>query len=250
MMMQPSAQQQQPWHATVLTLFPEMFPGPLGHSVIGKALVEQRWQLDCVNIRDFTTDNYQSVDDTPYGGGAGMVMRADIVAAALQGAAQRHGAPARRIYLSPRGRVFDQALAKELVAAPSVLMLCGRYEGLDQRVIDAENLEEVSMGDFVLAGGELAAMALLESCIRLLPGVLGNADTVLEESFELGLLEYPHYTRPAMWGERAVPEILLSGHHANIHAWRRAEAERITRARRPDLWHVYQQQTTVMRTKE
>jgi tRNA (guanine37-N1)-methyltransferase len=250
MIMQQSTQQQQPWHATVLTLFPEMFPGPLGHSVIGKALAEQRWQLDCVNIRDFTTDHYQSVDDTPYGGGAGMVMRADIVAAALQGATQRHGASARRIYLSPRGRVFDQALAKELVAAPSVLMLCGRYEGLDQRVIDAENLEEVSMGDFVLAGGELAAMALLEACIRLLPGVLGNAETVLEESFELGLLEYPHYTRPAMWGERAVPEILLSGHHANIHAWRRAEAERITRARRPDLWHVYQQQTTVMRTKE
>ncbi len=240
----------QPWHATVLTLFPDMFPGPLGHSLIGKALAEKRWQLDCVNIRDFTTDNYQSVDDTPYGGGAGMVMRPDIVAAALQGAAERHGQAARRIYLSPRGRLFNQALAKELAAEPSVLLLCGRYEGLDQRAIDAAGLEEVSLGDFVLAGGELAAMALMEACVRLLPGVLGNAETVIEESFEAGLLEYPHYTRPAMWDGRAVPDILLSGHHANIHAWRRDEAERITRARRPDLWHVYQQQTNTMMTKE
>lgn len=240
----------QPWHATVLTLFPDMFPGPLGHSLIGKALAEKRWQLDCVNIRDFTTDNYQSVDDTPYGGGAGMVMRPDIVAAALQGAAERHGQATRRIYLSPRGRLFNQALAKELAAEPAVLLLCGRYEGLDQRAIDAAGLEEVSLGDFVLAGGELAAMALMEACVRLLPGVLGNAETVIEESFEAGLLEYPHYTRPAMWDGRAVPDILLSGHHANIHAWRRAEAERITRARRPDLWHVYQQQTNTMMTKE
>jgi len=234
---------QSPWQATVLTLFPEMFPGPLGYSVIGRALAEQRWNLDCLNIRDFSTSNYQSVDDAPYGGGAGMVMRPDIVASALRAATERHGQAARRIYLSPRGRLFDQALAKELASASSVLLLCGRYEGLDQRVIDAEQLEEVSMGDFVLAGGELAAMAVLESCVRLLPGVLGNEATVLEESFETGLLEYPHYTRPAVWEERGVPDILLSGHHANIHAWRQAEAERITRARRPDLWNSYMTST-------
>lgn len=240
----------QPWQVTVLTLFPEMFPGPLGHSIIGKALAERRWQLETVNIRDFTTDNYQSVDDTPYGGGAGMVMRPDIVAAALMGATARHGKAQRRIYLSPRGKPFDQKLAKELAATPSLLLLCGRFEGVDQRVIDAEGLEEISLGDFVLAGGELAAMAMMEACVRLLPGVLGNAATVDEESFEAGLLEYPHYTRPAQWEGRAVPDILLSGHHANIHAWRRGEAERLTRARRPDLWHVYQQQPNTMMTKE
>ncbi len=236
-----TAAAQTPWHATVLTLFPEMFPGPVGHSVIGKALAERRWQLDCINIRDFATDKYQSVDDTPYGGGAGMVMRPDIVSAALQAATETHGRAARRLYLSPRGKPFDQSLAKELAVASSVLLLCGRFEGLDQRVIDAEALEEISLGDFVLAGGELAAMAVIEACVRLLPGVLGNAETTREESFESGLLEYPHYTRPATWEGRDVPAILLSGHHANIHAWRREQAERLTRARRPDLWHGYQQ---------
>lgn len=234
-------QQNKTWQATVLTLFPEMFPGPVGYSVIGKALAERRWQLDCVNIRDFATNNYQSVDDTPYGGGAGMVMRPDIVSAALQAATTKHGRAARQLYLSPRGKPFTQALAKDLAAAGSVLLVCGRFEGLDQRVIDAAELEEVSLGDFVLAGGELAAMAIIESCVRLLPGVLGNAETTIEESFESGLLEYPHYTRPATWEGRDVPAILLSGHHANIHAWRREEAERLTRARRPDLWHGYQQ---------
>jgi tRNA (guanine37-N1)-methyltransferase len=233
-----------PWHATVLTLFPEMFPGSVGHSVVGKALAEQRWQLDLVNIRDFATGNYHSVDDTPYGGGAGMVMRPDIVAAALKSAETRHGKAARRIYLSPRGRVLDQALVKELAAAESILLLCGRYEGLDERVIEAEALEEVSLGDFVLAGGELAALAILESCVRLLPGVLGNDTTIDEESFEQDLLEYPHYTRPQNWEGRVVPDILLSGHHEKIRAWRRGEAERITRQRRPDLWQRYQTQSS------
>ncbi len=232
------------WHATVLTLFPEMFPGPVGHSLVGKALAERRWTLDLVNIRDFATGNYHSVDDTPYGGGAGMVMRPDIVAAALRAADQRHGRAARRIYLSPRGRMLDQALVKELAVAESVLLLCGRYEGLDERVIEAEALEEVSLGDFVMAGGEIAALGLIESCVRLLPGVLGNDATVHEESFEQGLLEYPHYTRPQIWEGRAVPDILLSGHHEKIGAWRRAEAERMTRQRRPDLWQRYQSQSS------
>ncbi|MGB4100338.1 MAG: tRNA (guanosine(37)-N1)-methyltransferase TrmD [Alphaproteobacteria bacterium] len=231
-----------PWRVTVMTLFPDMFPGPVGQSLVGKALAERRWTLDCVNIRDVATDNHHSVDDTPYGGGAGMVMRPDIVAAALQVAEARHGRAARRIYLSPRGRLLDQALVKELAAAESVLLLCGRYEGLDERVIESEALEEVSLGDFVLAGGEIAALALIESCVRLLPGVLGNAATVVEESFVQGLLEYPHYTRPQLWDGRAVPDVLLSGHHEKIRGWRRAEAERLTRQRRPDLWQRYQTQ--------
>lgn len=232
------------WNATVLTLFPEIFPGPVGVSVVGKALAEGRWSLNTVNIRDFATDNYHSVDDTPYGGGAGMVMRPDIVAAALRVAESRHGKAARRLYLSPRGRVLDQTLVRELAAAPSVLLLCGRYEGLDERVIEAENLEEVSLGDFVMAGGELAALALIEACVRLLPGVLGNDLTVDDESFEQGLLEYPHYTRPPVWEGRAVPDILLSGHHEKIRAWRRQEAERLTRLRRPDLWQKFQSLST------
>jgi tRNA (guanine37-N1)-methyltransferase len=230
-----------PWHATILTLFPDMFPGTLGHSLPGKALAEGRWALRCVNIRDYTDNAYQSVDDTPYGGGAGMVLRPDILAAALRDTAAKNPQPTRRLYLSPRGRRFDQALAQELAAAPAVLFLCGRYEGLDERVLEAENLEEVSLGDYVLAGGEVAAMAMLEACVRLLPGVLGNAATVQEESFAAGLLEYPHYTKPAVWEGRAVPPVLLSGHHGQIKAWRQAEAEKITRARRPDLWHSYQQ---------
>ncbi|MEJ0063712.1 MAG: tRNA (guanosine(37)-N1)-methyltransferase TrmD [Alphaproteobacteria bacterium] len=225
---------------TVLTLFPEMFPGTAGHSLPGKALAEKLWTLDTVNIRDFSTDNHQSVDDAPYGGGAGMVMRPDIVSAAMRGAEERHGKAARRIYLSPRGKLLDQAMVKDLAAAGSVMLLCGRYEGLDERVIEAENLEEVSLGDFVLAGGEVAAMALIEACARLLPGVVGNDETTAEESFEHGLLEYPHYTRPAVWEGRAVPPVLMSGHHEKIRAWRRSESERLTQYRRPDLWRRYQ----------
>lgn len=227
------------WRATVLTLFPEMFPGPLGLSLAGKALNGGAWELKALDIRDFARDKHRSVDDTPFGGGAGMVLRPDVVDVAL---ASVDAIPGRRIYLSPRGRRFDQALAAELAAEPGVVLLCGRYEGLDQRVIEARGLEEVSLGDFVLSGGEVAALALLDACVRLLPGVLGAADGLAEESFVGGLLEYPLYTQPRDWNGMAVPEVLLSGHHARIDAWRREQAEQITRERRPDLWARYQQE--------
>jgi len=222
--------------ACVLTLFPEAFPGILGISLPGKALADGIWKLEALDIRSFATGKHLSVDDTPYGGGAGMVMRADVCDAAIRGAEEKHGPFARKIYLSPRGRLIDQAFVKELVAASSLLLLCGRYEGVDQRVIESQELEEVSLGDFVLAGGEVAAMALLEACVRLLPGVVGNAATTDEESFEAGLLEYPHYTRPAVWQGREVPEVLASGNHAKVKAWRQKEAEELTKQRRPDLW--------------
>ena len=224
------------WSATVLTIFPGIFPGVLGASLAGKALEQKIWQLNVLGIRSFAANKHSSVDDTPYGGGAGMVMRPDVVDAAIRGAEEKFGKPARKVYLSPRGRVLDQALVKELTEAGSILLLCGRYEGVDQRVIDAHNLEEISLGDFVLAGGEVAAMTLIEACVRLLPGAVGNAETHAEESFEKGLLEYPHYTRPAVWDGRAVPEVLVSGHHEKVKSWRRQKAEEITRERRPDLY--------------
>jgi tRNA (guanine37-N1)-methyltransferase len=227
------------WQAQILTLFPEMFPGPLGASLPGKALKDGLWRLEALDIRSFATDKHATVDDTPYGGGAGMVMRPDVLDAAIKGAEEHFGKATRKIYMSPRGRVMDQALVKELAATPSVLLLCGRYEGVDQRVIEAQQFEEVSLGDFVLAGGELAAMALIEACVRLLPGVLGNAATTDEESFEAGLLEYPHYTRPAVWDGRNVPDVLISGHHAKVKAWRQEQAETLTQGRRPDLWARY-----------
>jgi tRNA (guanine37-N1)-methyltransferase len=205
----------------------------------GKALKDGLWQLETLDIRAFASDKHACVDDTPYGGGAGMVMRPDVVDAAIRGAEDRYGAHARKIYLSPRGRVLDQALVKDLAQTPSLLLLCGRYEGVDQRVIEAQALEEISLGDFVLAGGEVAAMTLIEACVRLLPGVVGNAATMDEESFEQGLLEYPHYTRPAEWQGKTVPDILVSGHHEKLRAWRRAQAEQITKERRPDLWRLY-----------
>jgi tRNA (guanine37-N1)-methyltransferase len=223
------------WNATVLTLFPEMFPGPLGVSLAGKALGRGLWSLDAVDIRTFATDAHRTVDDAPFGGGPGMVLRPDVVDAAL--AAQTRPGP--RIYLSPRGRVLDQHRVRELAAGPGPVVLCGRFEGLDERVIAERQLEEISLGDFVLSGGEPAAIALIDACVRLLPGVVGAAETLVEESFEAGLLEYPHYTRPPLWRGRAVPEILLSGNHAKIKAWRKAEAEAATRARRPDLWERY-----------
>ena len=225
-----------PWTAVVLTLFPEMFPGPLGLSLAGKGLADGRWALEALDIRGFARDKHRSVDDVPFGGGAGMVLRPDVVDAGLEAAAATAPAGARALYLSPRGTPFDQALADELAAGPGVVMLCGRYEGLDERVIEARALAEVSLGDFVLSGGEPAAIAMLDACVRLLPGVMGAEASREEESFREGLLEYPHYTRPAVWRGRAVPEVLLSGHHANIAAWRRAQAEELTRARRPDLW--------------
>jgi tRNA (guanine37-N1)-methyltransferase len=223
------------FRASVLTLFPAMFPGPLGESLAGRALREGRWALAAIDIRGFATDRHRTVDDTPFGGGAGMVLRPDVVDAALAAA----GGDRPAIFLTPRGRPLDQALVRDLVTGPGVTLLCGRYEGVDQRVIEARGLREVSIGDYVLSGGELAAMVLLDACVRLLPGVMGAAESALEESFAGGqdhLLEYPHYTRPAEWQGRAVPAVLLSGHHAEVARWRRAEAERITQERRPDLW--------------
>jgi tRNA (guanine37-N1)-methyltransferase len=225
-----------PWTATVLTLFPEMFPGPLGQSLAGKALAEDVWRLETLDIRGFASNKHRSVDDAPFGGGPGMVMRPDVVDAAIEAALARRPEGRTAIYLTPRGRLIDQARVKALAAEPGVVLLCGRYEGLDERVIEARGLEELSLGDFVLSGGEPAAIALLDACVRLLPGVLGAAETLAEESFEAGLLEYPHYTRPQEWRGRPVPEVLLSGNHERIRAWRREEAEAATRQRRPDLW--------------
>ena len=224
------------WRASVLTLFPGMFPGPLGASLAGKALEEGIWALDALDIRRFASDKHASVDDTPFGGGAGMVMRPDVLDRALAFIEDR---PGPRIYLSPRGRLLEQARVKELAQGPGVVLLCGRYEGIDERVIEARELEEVSLGDFVLSGGEPAAIALIDAAVRLLPGVMGAAEGLVEESFEAGLLEYPHYTRPREWQGRTVPEVLISGHHEKIRAWRRAEAEKVTAARRPDLWSRY-----------
>ncbi|MCS6778608.1 MAG: tRNA (guanosine(37)-N1)-methyltransferase TrmD [Geminicoccaceae bacterium] len=223
-----------PWTATVLTIFPEMFPGPLGHSLAGKALARGLWRLDPVDLRDFATDRHRTVDDAPFGGGAGMVMRADVIARAVD-SVQARGAPGPLVYLSPRGTRLDQRIVRELAAGPGIVLLCGRFEGVDERVLEARPFRELSIGDFVLSGGELAAMVVIDACVRLLPGVVGDAASLEEESFADGLLEYPHYTRPAEWEGRKVPEILLSGHHERIRAWRRQKALEITRARRPDL---------------
>jgi len=226
------------WSAWVLTLFPGTFPGPLSASLAGKALAEGLWRLETLDIRDFATDKHRSVDDAPFGGGPGMVMRAEIVAAALDAARDRSGLE-RAIFLSPRGRLFDQALAQELARERGIILLCGRYEGVDQRALEARAVEEISVGDYVLSGGEPAAYCLIDACVRLLPGVVGEAASLAEESFADGLLEYPHYTRPEVWEGRAVPEVLVSGHHERIRAWRRAQAEETTRERRPDLWQRY-----------
>ena len=231
-----------PWTATVLTLFPEMFPGSLGHSLAGKAMAEGRWSLETVDIRDFARDKHATVDDTPFGGGPGMVMRADVVDAALRSLPSLRSGPADgrpRIYLSPRGAKLTQQRARELAMGPGAVVLCGRYEGVDQRAIEAHALEEVSIGDYVLSGGEPAAAVLIDACVRLLPGVVGDARSLAEESFERGLLEHPHYTRPQTWNGMTVPDVLLSGHHARVADWRRAQAEEITRLRRPDLWARY-----------
>ena len=229
-----------PWRASVLTLFPGMFPGPLGQSLAGRGLERGAWSLEARDIRDVATDRHRTVDETPFGGGAGMVMRPDIVDAALALVADIRP----MIYLTPRGRPLAQSRVRDLAAGPGVVLLCGRFEGVDERVIQARGLEEVTIGDYVLSGGEPAALVLLDACVRLLPGVMGAAESGTEESFSpgalAGLLEYPHYTRPAEWQGRPVPEVLLSGHHAAVAQWRHAEAERITRERRPDLWATYQ----------
>lgn len=220
------------WSASVLTLFPAMFPGPLGLSLAGQAMEAGVWSLAVTDIRNFAEGRHRKVDDTPFGGGAGMVLRPDIVDAAVAAVADDRPV----VCLTPRGRRFTQADAQRFAGGPGVILLCGRYEGIDQRVIDARQMLEYSVGDYVLSGGELAAMVLLDSIVRLLPGVMGAAESAVEESFSGGLLEYPHYTRPAEWQGRRVPDVLLSGHHRAVATWRQAESERITRERRPDLW--------------
>jgi tRNA (guanine37-N1)-methyltransferase len=224
------------WAATVLTLYPEMFPGPLGTSLAGRALREGRWSMETVQIRDFATDRHRSVDDTPAGGGAGMVMRADVLAAALDSVAP--GGPV--LAMTPRGKTLSQARVRELAGGPGVTILCGRFEGIDERLLEAREIEQVSIGDYILSGGEMAALTLLDACIRLLPGVMGAPSSGMDESFETGLLEYPQYTRPAEWEGRTIPEVLRSGDHARINAWRKLQAETDTRLRRPDLWERHE----------
>ncbi len=230
------------WRATVLTLFPEMFPGPLGISLAGKALASGVWGLEARDIRDAATDKHRSVDDTPAGGGPGMVLRADVLAAAIDAANIDPDRP--RLLMSPRGRPLTQQRVVELAAGTGPLIVCGRFEGIDQRVIEARRLEEISVGDYVLSGGEIAAMTLIDACVRLLPGVMGKLSSGADESFSDGLLEYPQYTRPQMFEDRPIPEILVSGDHARIEAWRRTEAETLTKARRPDLWAARNAQNT------
>ena len=234
------------WRATVLTLFPDLFPGPLDASILGRARNEGLWALDTVDIRDFSDNKYGSVDDTPAGGGAGLVMRADILAAALDSVDL---ADRQKIALTPRGKPLDQAMASNLARQPGLVAICGRFEGFDERFFAARDVEEVSIGDFVLAGGEIGAMALIEACVRLIPAVLGSPSSLGEESFEDGLLEYPQYTRPRVFEGREIPAVLLSGDHQRIAQWRREKAEEITRARRPDLWRNYAQGGPIRRDK-
>jgi tRNA (guanine37-N1)-methyltransferase len=224
------------WRAGVLTIFPEMFPGPLGLSLAGKALSAGAWALDTLDIRGFATDRHRTVDDTPAGGGPGMVMNADVLGRAIDAVAADDRP---RLLLSPRGVPLTQARVEALARGAGVVLVCGRFEGVDERVIAARELEEISVGDYVLSGGEIAAMVLIDACVRLLPGVMGAAESHAEESFTDGLLEYPHYTRPQLWEGQTIPDVLLSGDHAKIAAWRRAEAERLTKARRPDLWAAF-----------
>jgi len=223
------------WKAKVLTLFPEMFPGSLGLSLAGQGLKDGGWSLEPVNIRDFAHDKHRSVDDAPFGGGPGMVMRPDVVSDAIDASTQADP-DLSLIYLTPRGRPLTQRRVRQLAEGPGVALLCGRFEGLDERVLDAHVIEEISLGDFVLSGGEAAAIAVIDACVRLLPGVIGAPQSLAEESFEKDLLEYPQYTRPQDWNGRLVPDVLVSGHHEKVRAWRRQQAEDITRERRPDLW--------------
>ena len=222
--------------ARIFTLYPEFFPGPLGKGLYGKALAEKIWKLETVNIRDYATDKHKTVDDTTYGGGSGMLIKPDVLANSLD---KNLNSKEKIIYLSPKGKLFNQKLAKELSKEETVNLICGHFEGVDQRVIESRNIEEVSIGDFVLSGGESAAFVMLDAIIRLLPGVLGNETSVEEESFENGLLEYPQYTKPQIWEEKTVPDVLLSGDHAKIKDWRLSQSEAITRDRRPDLWQKY-----------
>ncbi|NIY70945.1 tRNA (guanosine(37)-N1)-methyltransferase TrmD [Marivivens donghaensis] len=227
------------WTAQIITLLPDAFPGMLGQSLTGKALRENLWALRTINLRDFGIGKHKNVDDTPAGGGAGMVLRADVLDEAIQTAGSTARGNMPLIYLSPRGKRFDQAMAREWASYDGVTLLCGRFEGVDQRVLDAYRIQEVSLGDFVMTGGELAAQAMLDATIRLLPGVLGNAESIEEESHSNGLLEHPQYTRPAEWRGRTIPDVLMSGHHGNIEKWRREQAEEITKERRPDMWEKF-----------
>jgi tRNA (guanine37-N1)-methyltransferase len=230
------------WRATVLTIFPDMFPGPLGSSLAGKALAAGVWALEAVDIRAYATDRHRSVDDTPAGGGPGMIMRADVLARAVDAVAPA-GDARPRLAMSPRGVPLTQACVEALAKGPGAVILCGRFEGVDERLIEGRGFEEVSIGDYVLSGGEIAAFVLLDACVRLIPGVMGKDASGEEESFAHGLLEYPQYTRPQLWEGRSIPEVLTSGDHAKVAAWRRAEAERLTRARRPDLWAAHAART-------
>ena len=224
------------FQAQVFTLYPEFFPGPLAKGLYGKALSNKLWNLNVVNIRDAATDKHKTVDDTPYGGGTGMLLKPDILAKSLD---QRVKKDERIFYLSPRGKKFDQKFAKDLSKEKSISLICGHFEGVDERVLDTRNIEEISIGDYVLSGGETAALVVLDSILRLLPGVLGNEKSAIDETFENGLLEYPQYTKPQIWEEKPVPEVLLSGDHAKIKDWRLSQSEAITRDRRPDLWQKY-----------
>lgn len=224
------------WRATVLSIFPEMFPGPLGRSIAGKALEKSLWSLEAVDIRDFALDKHRMVDDTPAGGGPGMVMRADVVARAIDAAGND---PRPRLLMSPRGTPLTQARVAALAQGPGAVIVCGRFEGIDERVINGRRLEEISIGDYLLSGGEIAALVVIDACVRLLPGVMGKEASGLEESFAEGLLEYPHYTRPQVWEGYTIPEVLTSGDHGKVAAWRRAQAEKLTSLRRPDLWAAY-----------
>ena len=232
-----SKKPRQVWTAGVVTLFPQSFPGTLGMSICGKALDRGIWALKTLDIWDFAVDRHKTVDSSPYGGGPGMVLRPDVLDRTLEAISD---VPGRRICLSPRGRRFDQAFAKELAHEPGVVLVCGRYEGIDQRVVEAREMEEVSLGDFVLTGGEIAAQALLDATVRLLPGVIGSEQGLDEESFEDGLLEYPQYTHPKIWKGRSVPEVLLSGNHKKIAEWKKQQSELVTRNYRPDLWEAYE----------
>jgi len=224
------------FQAQVFTLYPEFFPGPLAKGLYGKALSNKLWKLNVVNIRDAATDKHKTVDDTPYGGGTGMLLKPDILAKSLD---QRVKKDERIFYLSPKGKKFDQKFAKDLSKEKSISLICGHFEGVDERVLDTRNIEEISIGDYVLSGGETAALVVLDSILRLLPGVLGNEKSAIDETFENGLLEYPQYTKPQIWEEKSVPEVLLSGDHAKIKDWRLSQSEAITRHRRPDLWQKY-----------
>ncbi|MCF6216143.1 MAG: tRNA (guanosine(37)-N1)-methyltransferase TrmD [Emcibacter sp.] len=236
----PQTDKEPVWTAQILTLFPEIFPGPLGASLAGKALDKGLWAMNVVQIRDYALDKHRNVDDTPAGGGPGMVMRADVLAAAIDDVTKdKNGDDYPLVYLSPRGRRLDQELIREFALKKGITLLCGRFEGVDERVLEARNIREVSLGDFILSGGDLAALALMDAVVRTIPGVVGDADILTEETFESGLLEYPHYTRPKVWEGQEIPEVLQSGHHGKIKQWRQKQSESLTKERRPDLWNQY-----------